>query len=169
MSYVCPACTPREPGDDTYASVLVLGAGQLGSTLEDVKRVSASTSVANISSYCMRCMRITPCLNAGVCMRENLMEWRRKYAFYTACEAFINEWPKKARVNRGRKSKLAGLAEDDAVSALIDPSVLPPRPLASAISLNNSLRVANRARKLPRREGSLQEAASPDAPTDDDA
>jgi hypothetical protein len=149
--------------------VLVLGAGQLRNTLDEIKRVAKRTSVANISSYCMRCMRITPCLNAGVCMRENLMEWRRKYAFYTACEAFINEWPKKARVNRGRKSKLAGLAEDDAVSALIDPSVLPPRPLASAISLNNSLRVANRARKLPRREGSLQEAASPDAPTDDDA
>lgn len=103
MSYVCPTCTPREPGGDTYASVLVLGAGQLGSTLEDVKLVSANTSVANISSYCMRCMRITPCLNAGVSVPENLMEWKRKHAFYTSCEAFINEWPKKTRANRLRK------------------------------------------------------------------
>lgn len=103
MPYACPACTPRESGGDTYASVLVLGAGQLGSTLEDVKRVSASNSVANISSYCMQCMRITPCLNADVCVPENLMEWRRKHAFYTACEAFISEWPKKTRVNRLRK------------------------------------------------------------------
>ena len=146
MPYVCPACTPREPGGDTYASVLVLGAGQLDSTLAEVTSVSASTSVANISSYCMRCMRITPCLNADVSLPENLMEWKRKYSFFTSCEAFINEWPRKTRVNRGRKSKLAGLAEDDAVSALIDPSVLPPRPFASAISKIG-----------PRREGSLQD------------
>lgn len=103
MLYVCPTCTPREPGDDTYASVLVLGVGQLGSTLEEVKCVSASNSVANISSYCMRCMRITPCLNAGVSVPENLMEWKRKHEFYTACEAFINKWPKKTRANRLRK------------------------------------------------------------------
>ena len=68
-------------------------------------------------------MHITPSLNADVCLWENLMEWKRKYAFYTSCEAFINGWSKKTRVNR--------------------------------------------ARKLSRDEGSLQ-AASPDAPTDED-
>ena len=116
MPYVCPACTPREPGGDTYASVLVLGAGQLDSTLAEVTRVSESTSVANISSYCMRCMRITPCLNADVCLRENLMEWKRKHAFYTSCEAFINGWPKKTRVSRARKLPRGEAASPDAPS-----------------------------------------------------
>ncbi len=103
MPYVCPTCTPRGSDKDTYASVLVLGVGQLGTTLEEIKRVSTSNSVANISSYCIRCMCITPCLNTAVCMPENLMEWKRKYAFYTSCEAFINEWPKKKHVKRLRK------------------------------------------------------------------
>ena len=116
MPYVCPACTAGEPGGDTYASVLVLGAGQLGSTLAEVTSVSASTSVANISSYCMRCMRITPCLNADVSLPENLMEWKRKYAYFTACEAFINEWPKKTRVSRARKLPRGEAASPDAPS-----------------------------------------------------
>jgi hypothetical protein len=36
-------------------------------------------------------------------MPENLMEWKRKHAFFTSCEAFINEWPKKKRFKRVRK------------------------------------------------------------------
>ena len=103
MPYVCPVCTPQEPGNDTYASVLVFGAGQLGSTLDEIKRVAKHTSVANISSYCMRCMHITPSFNTDVSVQENMMEWQRKHAFYTSCEAFIQEWPKKRRVNRLRK------------------------------------------------------------------
>jgi len=103
MPYVCPVCTPQEPGNDTYASVLVFGAGQLDSTLDEIKRVAKHTSVANISSYCMRCMQITPSFNTDVSVQENMMEWQRKHAFYTSCEDFIQEWPKKRRVNRLRK------------------------------------------------------------------
>jgi hypothetical protein len=103
MPYACPTCTVCKSDGDTYASVLVLGAGQLASTLDDIKRVSRSSSVANISSYCLQCKGITPCFNTVVCMPENLMEWKRKHAFFTSCEAFINEWPKKKRFKRVRK------------------------------------------------------------------
>lgn len=118
MPYVCPTCTPCTSDGDTYASVLVLGAGQLDSTLDEIKRVSTSSSVANISSYCIQCMRITPCFNTAVCMRENLMEWKRKYAFFTSCEAFISEWPKKKRFKRVSKVT----SEQDSLLDVIAPT-----------------------------------------------
>jgi len=103
MSYICPECTKQVPGNDTYASVLVFGVGQLASTLNDIRRIATINSVANISSYCINCMRITPSLNTDVSIQENVMEWKRKHAFYTSCEMFIQKWPKKNRINRLRK------------------------------------------------------------------
>ena len=106
---MCP-CSYSAVLDDTYASVLVLGAGQLRSTLQ---AITAGTGgcVANTLSYCSKCRRITPCLNGACSAHENLMHWPRQHALYTACADFIKTWPRHARgtkLRHGNKKQRLG-------------------------------------------------------------
>ncbi len=90
--------------DDTYASVLVLGAHGVKPALQEMLARSQGV-VANTSSYCAACRRITPSLNAARSVQENAMHWRRQHAYYGACEAFIGSWPKQTRGVRLRNRK----------------------------------------------------------------
>jgi hypothetical protein len=133
-AFVCP-CAYTGAIEDTYASVLALGAGGVRTTMQELT-ASSTGVVANTSSYCALCRRITPSLNQARSLQENAMQLKRQRAYFVACAQFIGSWPKQTRGSRqrGRKSKNAGSLEDDAGSASIDLSVLPARPLASAIS-----------------------------------
>jgi hypothetical protein len=105
-SFVCP-CEWSGTLNNTYASVLVLGNDDVKSTLDEIIRTSTGV-VANTSSYCLKCRRITPSLNASRTIQENLMYWKKQHAYYVACADFIRQWPKQKRGMRlrNRKKKL---------------------------------------------------------------
>jgi len=100
------ACPCEVPGDmaDTYASMLALGAGGVRTALDESVIISRG-AVANTSSYCAKCRRITPSLNAARSVQENVMNWRKQHAYFVACDAFISSWPKQSRGMRQRKRK----------------------------------------------------------------
>ena len=115
-AFVCP-CSYSAVLDDTYASVLVLGEGQLPSTLQGIT-TGTGGCVANTLSYCSRCRRITPCLNGSCSVQETIMHWPRQHAFYTACSAFIKTWPTHARGTKLRhRNKKQRLVEEAGASA----------------------------------------------------
>jgi hypothetical protein len=102
-SFVCP-CDWSGALSDTYASVLVLGVDGVQATLDEI--IASSTgAVANTSSYCLKCRRITPSLNAAQTIQENLMHWKKQHAYYVACADFMRQWPKQTRGMRLRKRK----------------------------------------------------------------
>ena len=110
-AFVCPcACS----GDlrDTYASVLALGAGGVRTALDEMV-ICSRGAVANTSSYCARCRRITPSLNSARPMQENVMHWRRQHAYFVACAAFTGSWPKQTRGVRLRKRKKRQVRVDE--------------------------------------------------------
>jgi hypothetical protein len=111
-TFTCP-CAYSGPLGDTYASVLVLGVDGLQRALEEMLADSKG-AVANTSSYCAKCRRITPSLNAARSIQENAMHWRRQYAYYNACSAFISSWPRQTRGTRLRNRKKKHRAVDDA-------------------------------------------------------
>ena len=115
-AFVCP-CSYTAVLDDTYASVLVVGTGQLPSTLQDITTCTAGC-VANTLSYCSQCRRITPCMNSSCSAQENIMHWPRQHAFYTACADFIKTWPTHARGTKLRhRNKKQRLVEEAGASA----------------------------------------------------
>lgn len=62
-------------------------------------------AVANTCSYCARCRRITPSLNAARSVQENVIHWQKQRAHFVACAAFIAAWPKLARGSRQRSRR----------------------------------------------------------------
>ena len=102
-AFVCPCVCSGALGD-TYATVLALGVGGVKTTLQELS-ASSTGSVANTSSYCDVCRRITPSLNANTSMQENAMHARRQRAYFVACADFIGSWPKQARGARQRSRK----------------------------------------------------------------
>jgi hypothetical protein len=102
-AFVCP-CACREALGDTYTSVLALGVGGVKATLQDLT-ASSTGSVANTSSYCALCRRITPSLNSARSIQDNAIHARRERAYFVACAAFIGAWPKQTRGARQRTRK----------------------------------------------------------------
>jgi len=111
MSFVCP-CESTGPLSDTYASVLVLGVEAVRSTLDEI--ITSSTgSVANTSSYCVKCRRITPSLNTARSIQENLMNWKKQHTYFVACSKFIGAWPKQTRGMRLRNRRKKQIPVED--------------------------------------------------------
>ncbi len=104
-AFVCP-CACGEALGDTYASVLALGVGGVETTLHELN-TSSTGAVANTSSYCALCRRITSSLNSARSIQDNTVHARRERAYFVACTAFIGAWPKQTRGarQRGRKPK----------------------------------------------------------------
>jgi hypothetical protein len=113
-AFVCP-CAYGASLQNTYASVLVVGVDGVAATLHDI-RSSALPPIANMSSYCMTCRRITPSFNPSCTAEANVLHWERKRAFYASCEQFIGTWPKRARGTRVRHRKKKTSTVDDAVA-----------------------------------------------------
>jgi hypothetical protein len=101
--FICP-CEWKGSFSNTYATVLVLGVDTLQATLDEI--IASSTgAVANTSSYCLKCRRITPSLNAARTTQENLMRWNKQHEYYVACSGFMRQWPKQTRGMRVRSRK----------------------------------------------------------------
>lgn len=113
-AFVCP-CAYTASLHNTYASVLVVGVDGVATTLHDI-RSSALPPIANMSSYCMTCRRITPSFNPSLTAEANVLHWQRKRAFYASCEQFIGTWPKRARGTRVRHRKKKTEAVDDTIA-----------------------------------------------------
>jgi len=110
-AFICPCAYSGELGD-TYASVLALGVDGVRTTLDEMV-ICSTGAVANTSSYCVKCRRITPSLNSARPMQENVMHWKRQHAFYVACAQFIHSWPKQTRGARQRKHKKKKVRVDE--------------------------------------------------------
>lgn len=113
-SFRCP-CEWSGSFADTYATVLVLGVDKVQATLDEIT-VSCTGAVANTSSYCLKCRRITPSLNTARTIQENVMHWKNQHAYYLACSKFIGAWPKQTRGMRlrNRRKKQAPVETSDA-------------------------------------------------------
>ena len=114
--FVCP-CTYDASLQNTYASVLVVGVDRVAQTLHDI-RSNVLPPIANMSSYCMTCRRITPSFNPSRPAEANVLHWKRQRAFYASCAHFIGTWPKRARGTRVRHRKKKIEAFEDAVPVL---------------------------------------------------
>jgi hypothetical protein len=113
-AFICP-CSYSGTLEDTYASVLVLGTDGVQKTLQKII-ASSNGAVANTSSYCAKCRRITPSLNSARSIQENAMHWNRQHDYYVACSQFISSWPKQTRGMRLRKRKKKHSSVDDAAA-----------------------------------------------------
>ena len=110
-AFICP-CEYGGDLHDTYASVLALGVDGVRTTLDEIL-ICSTGAVANTSSYCAKCRRITPSLNSARPMQENAMLWKKQHAFYAACSQFIRSWPKQTRGKRQRNRKKKQVPVDD--------------------------------------------------------
>ena len=99
--FVCP-CTCCATVQDTYASVLTVGIQGVAATLADMHSHDKQP-IANMSSYCMGCRRITPSFDPALAVADNVMHWQRKHAFYVSFQHFISTWPKYERGRRARQ------------------------------------------------------------------
>lgn len=102
-AFICP-CELRGPLQDTYASVLALGVAGVQTALDAAVAERAGV-VANTSSYCAKCRRITPSLNSARSVQENVIHWRKNHAHFLACAQFIAAWPKLVRGSRQRSRR----------------------------------------------------------------
>jgi len=73
MPWVCSQCQAGEAPEASYASVLVFGKRDMQQVQTHEREVCSASPVANATSYCVRCRRVTATFDAQLSTTENLI------------------------------------------------------------------------------------------------
>ena len=73
MTWVCSVCQAGPPAEASYASVLVFGGQDMQQVQEHELDVCSRSPVANATSYCVHCRRVTATFDAQLSTTANLI------------------------------------------------------------------------------------------------
>ena len=98
MPWTCAVC---EAGDAnpaakaSYSSVLVFGTADMHKVQQEQNATCTSSPVANVTSYCVKCRRVTATFNSELGMSENLIRTHKLLCEYTHQTIFRDTFPSK--------------------------------------------------------------------------
>ena len=95
MAWLCSVCEAGEPADVSYASVLVFGTQDMKHVQTQQHEVCSMSPVANATSFCLHCRRVTATFDAELSTTENLIWTHKRRLEYTQHTLFQDSLPGK--------------------------------------------------------------------------
>ena len=95
MVWVCSQCQAGEAPEASYASVLVFGKRDMQQVQTHEREVCSASPVANATSYCVRCRRVTATFDAQLSTTENLILSHKRRLEYAQHRVFQDSMPGK--------------------------------------------------------------------------
>lgn len=100
MPWLCAVCQAGAPEQPTYSSVLVFGSADLHKVQQEQNETCSSSPVANVTSYCVKCRRVTATFNSELCMSDNLILTHKLLHEYTQHKIFQDSFPCKEKFRK---------------------------------------------------------------------
>lgn len=100
MASTCSVCDAGEPAEVSYASVLVFGTQDMQQVQEQQREVCSSSPVANATSYCVHCRRVTATFRAELSTTANLILTHKLRLEYTQHKFFQDSLPGKRQFRK---------------------------------------------------------------------
>jgi 3'-phosphoadenosine 5'-phosphosulfate sulfotransferase len=100
MAWSCSVCEAGEPAEVSYASVLVFGTQDMQQVQEHEREVCSASPVANATSYCVRCRRVTATFDAQLSTAANLILTHKRRLEYTQHKLFQESLPGKVHFRK---------------------------------------------------------------------
>ena len=100
MASVCSVCQAGEPPEASYASVLVFGTPDMQKVQEREREVCSESPVANATSYCVHCRRVTATFDAQLSTTANLISTHKLRLEYTQHSLFQDSLPAKRQFRK---------------------------------------------------------------------
>jgi len=95
MAWLCAVCEAGEPAQVSYASVLVFGKQDVQEAQEHQREACSGSPVANATSYCLHCRRVTATFRAELSTTANLILTHKLRLEYTQQKLFQDSLPEK--------------------------------------------------------------------------
>ena len=100
MAWVCSVCQAGEPAEASYASVLVFGTQDMQQVQEHERAVCSESPVANATSYCVHCRRVTATFDAQLSTTANLISTHKQRLEYSQHKIFQDSLPEKRQFRK---------------------------------------------------------------------
>ena len=100
MACVCSVCEAGEPPQASYASVLVFGTPDMQDVQTREREVCSGSPVANTTSYCVHCRRVTATFDAQLSTTANLILTHKLRLEYTQHSVFQDSLPEKRQFRK---------------------------------------------------------------------
>ena len=97
---MCSECQAGEPAEATYASVLVFGTEDMQEVQAQQREVCSGPPVANATSYCLACRRVTATFAAQLSTSANLILTHKLCLEYTQHQLFQDSLPAKRQFRK---------------------------------------------------------------------
>jgi hypothetical protein len=97
---MCSVCQAGEPAEESYASVLVFGTPDMRQVQEHELEVCRGSPVANATSYCLQCRRVTATFDRELSTTANLISTRKRRLEYTQHKLFQDSLPEKRQFRK---------------------------------------------------------------------
>ena len=99
-AWLCAVCQVNEPAEASYASVLVFGTQDMQKVQEHEREVCSESPVANTTSYCVHCRRVTATFDAKLSTTANLILTHRLRLEYTRHKELQDSLPGKRQFRK---------------------------------------------------------------------
>ena len=93
MPWTCVACQPGAAAQPTYSSVLVFGTTDMHKVQQEQTARCTASPVANVTSYCVKCRRVTATFNSELGTSENLVLTHKLLREYSQQKLFQDSFP----------------------------------------------------------------------------
>jgi 3'-phosphoadenosine 5'-phosphosulfate sulfotransferase len=100
MVWVCSVCQAGQPAEASYASVLVFGTQDMQKVQEHEREVCSESPVANTTSYCVHCRRVTATFDAQLSTTANLILTHKLRLEYTRHKELQDSLPGKRQFRK---------------------------------------------------------------------
>jgi len=100
MAWMCSVCQAGEPAAASYAGVLVFGTHDMRQVEIDEREVCSGSPVANATSYCLHCRRVTATFDAQLSTTANMMSTHKRRLEYTQHTLFQDTLPAKRQFRK---------------------------------------------------------------------
>ena len=99
-AWVCSVCQAAEPAEVSYASVLVFGTQDMQQVEMHERDVCSGPPVANATSYCVHCRRVTATFTSQFSTTANLILTHKLRREYTQHTLFQDSLPAKRQFRK---------------------------------------------------------------------
>ena len=100
MAWTCSVCQAGAPAEASYASVLVFGTQDMQQVQVQEHEVCSESPVANATSYCLQCRRVTATFDAQLSTTANLLLTHKRRLEYTQHALFQDTLPAKRQFRK---------------------------------------------------------------------
>jgi hypothetical protein len=100
MAWMCSVCQAGEPAEVSYASVLVFGTQDMQEVEVRAREECSGPPVANATSYCLPCRRVTATFTAQLSTTANLIVTHKLRLEYAQHQLFQESLPEKRQFRK---------------------------------------------------------------------